>query len=140
MNTLHHPVGSWRLKSAVMEDVETGNRLHAWGEHPKGSLVLTPSGHWIVLQTAEHRPSPGGDLETASAFRSMLAYSGRFRIEGDQIAIEGDIAWDETWIGREQIRIFRLSGDELHIEAPPQRYANFNDRLMRGILIWQRET
>jgi hypothetical protein len=133
------PVGTWKLVSAVMEDAETQEQVRAWGEHPKGFLVLTSAGRWIVLQTAERRTSPGPVAETASAFRSMIAYSGKFVIDEDRIHIDVDIAWDETWVGRRQTRTFRLTGDELHIEAAPQRYSNFGDRLMRGILVWRRE-
>jgi hypothetical protein len=34
-------------------------------------------------------------------------------------AINVDIAWDESWIGNEQVRSFRIDGDRLHIEAAP---------------------
>jgi hypothetical protein len=39
----------------------------------------------------------------------------------------------------EQVRDFRIEGDKLHIEAAPQPDANFRGRVMRGILVWQRE-
>jgi hypothetical protein len=88
---------------------------------------------------------PGGTTSKRSrssglgVFRSMLAYSGLYRTEGQQIIIQVDIAWDESWIGTEQVRRFRIEGDKLHIEAAPQPYANFGGRVMRGILVWQRE-
>jgi hypothetical protein len=59
----------------------------------------------------------------AAAFRSMLAYSGTYRTEGN---------------GTEQVRYYRIEGDRLHIEAAPQPYANFGGSVMRGILIWAR--
>lgn len=69
----------------------------------------------------------------------MLAYSGRYRADGDKIVITVDVAWDEAWDGTEQVRHFRLDGDELHIEAAPQSYANLGGKVMRGILTWARE-
>jgi hypothetical protein len=132
-------IGTWKLVSAIMEDVETGERKLAWGEKPNGIVVLTPTGRWIVVQTAEGRKPPLTDEERGSAFRSMLAYSGRYRTEGCQIIITVDIAWDEGWIGTEQVRNFRIEGDRLHIDAAPQPYANFGGRVMRGILVWRRE-
>jgi len=132
-------IGTWRLLSCVMEDVETGKRNAVWGEHPNGSLVLTPTGRWIVVQTAERRAVPQTDEERAAAFRSMLAYSGRYRTDGDKIIITVDVAWDEGWNGTEQVRSFRLDGDKLHIEAAPQPYPNLGGRVMRGILTWARE-
>ena len=132
-------VGTWRLVSCVMEDVETGEQKLAWGQHPNGFIVLTSTGRWIAVQTAEGRKPPLSGEDRAGAFRSMLAYSGRYRTEGDRIIIKVDIAWDESWMGSEQVRTFKIDGDKLHIEAAPQPYANFGGRVMRGILVWQRE-
>jgi hypothetical protein len=134
-----HLIGTWKLVSAVMEDVETKEQQLAWGKSPSGIIVLTPTNRWIVVQTAEGRRAPHTDEERAAAFRSMLAYSGHYRTEGQRIIIKVDIAWDESWIGTEQVRSFRIEGDKLHIEAAPQPYANFGGRVMRGILVWQRE-
>jgi hypothetical protein len=122
-----------------MEDMDTGARKSVWGEHPNGSLVLTRAGRWIVIQTAEARTVPRTDEDRAAAFRSMLAYSGKYRIDGHKIVITVDVAWDEAWNGTEQVRHFRLDGDELHIEAAPQSYANLGGKVMRGILTWARE-
>jgi len=122
-----------------MEDVATGERKNAWGEHPNGYLVLTRSGRWIVVQTAQGRKVPQTDDDRTAAFRSMLAYSGRYRADGREIVIAVDVAGDEGWVGTEQVRFYRLEGDKLHIEAAPQPYANFGGKVMRGILIWERE-
>jgi Lipocalin-like domain len=55
----------------------------------------------------------------------MLAYSGKYRTEGNKIIINVDIVWDELWTGTEQVRYYRIEGDQLHIEAAPQPYAKF---------------
>jgi hypothetical protein len=122
-----------------MEDVATEEKILAWGEHPNGYLVVTPGGRWIVIQTAEGRGIAKDDVGRAAAFRSMLAYSGTCRVEGNQITIKVDIGWDESWIGTEQVRLFKIDGDKLHIEAMPQPYANFGGKIMRGVLVWERE-
>jgi hypothetical protein len=87
-----------------MEDIETGEQKPVWGEHPNGCLVLTPGGRWIVVQTAEGREAPQSGDDQAAAFRSMLAYSGKYSVDRSTIAIKVDIAWDESWVGTEQIR------------------------------------
>jgi hypothetical protein len=132
-------VGTWKLVACVMEDVESGRKEPLWGEDPNGYLVLTPSGRWIVVQTAQGRTSPRTDEQRWAAFRSMLAYSGKYRTEGDKVIIDVDIAWDESWNGTEQVRRFRIESGRLHIEAEPQPYPNFGGRVMRGILSWARE-
>ena len=122
-----------------MEDAATKEKTLAWGEHPNGYLVVTPDCRWIVIQTAESRGIAKDDIDRAAAFRSMLAYSGTYRVEANKITIKVDISWDEAWIGTEQVRLFRIEGNKLHVEALPQPYANFGGKIMRGMLIWQRE-
>jgi hypothetical protein len=132
-------VGTWKLLSCVLEDVETGEQKQVWGSNPNGYIVMTPEGRWIVLQTAEGRRVPQTDEDRIAAFKSLLAYSGTYRSDGDRIVIKVDIAADESWNGTEQIRFYKLDGDELHIEAAPQPYANFGGRVMRGLLVWKKE-
>ena len=131
-------VGTWRLISCFMEDVETEEQKAVWGHRPNGMLVITAAGRWIVLQTAEGRKIPYTDENASTAFRSMLAYGGSYRTEKQKIVVHVDIAWDESWTGTEQVRFFSVDGDRLHIDAPPQRYANFGDRMMRAVLVWER--
>lgn len=131
--------GTWKLISAVMEDVDTREQRLLWGKHPNGYLVLTPTGRWIVIQTAERRTAPNTDEERSAALHTMLAYSGKFRVEGNKVIIKVDISWDESWRGMEQVRLYRIDGDKLHIEALPQPYAAFGGKVMRGILVWARE-
>jgi hypothetical protein len=133
-----NPVGTWKLLSCFMEDVETKEQRAVWGEHPNGWLILTPAGRWIVVQTAEDRKAPQTDEDRSAAFRSMLAYCGKYRVDGQKIVVDVDIAWDESWCGTEQLRFFSIENNRLHIEAAPQRYANLGDKVMRAVLIWQR--
>jgi Lipocalin-like domain len=132
-------VGTWKLQSCVLEDLETKEQKPVWGVNPNGYIVMTPEGRWIVIQTAEDRSAPQNDEDRIAAFKSLLAYSGKYRTEGNKVIIDVDIAADESWNGSEQVRFYKIIGDELHIEAAPQRYANFGDRVMRGILVWKKE-
>jgi len=69
----------------------------------------------------------------------MLAYFGIYRVDKNKITIKVDISWDESWVGTEQVRLFTIDGDKLHVEALPQPYANSDGKIMRGVLIWERE-
>lgn len=132
-------IGTWKLVSCVLEDVETKEQKPVWGANPNGFIVMTAGGRWIVIQTAEGRRAPKNDEDRVAAFKSLLAYSGKYRTEENKIVINVDIAADESWNGTEQVRYYKFDGDELHIEATPQRYANFGDKVMRGILVWKKE-
>jgi Lipocalin-like domain len=68
----------------------------------------------------------------------MLAYSGKYRTEGNKIVIRVDIAWDEAWNGTEQVRSYRLEGDKLHIEVAPQAYSGLGGGMRRTVLVWAR--
>ena len=59
---------------------------------------------------------------------------------GRKMVIKVDIAWHESWVGTEQGRYFRIEDYKLHIEAAPQRYASLGDRIMRAVLLWERES
>ena len=132
-------VGTWKLISCVLEDVETKEQKPVWGANPNGYIVMTSGGRWMVIQTAEGRDPPQNDEDRIAAFKSLLAYSGKYHTEGNKVVISVDIAADESWNGTEQVRYYKIDGEELHIEAAPQPYPNFGGRVMRGILVWKRE-
>ncbi|HET6467787.1 MAG TPA: lipocalin-like domain-containing protein [Geminicoccaceae bacterium] len=131
-------VGTWRLESFLLEDARTRERRPVLGEHPEGYLVFTPEGRVISVITAEGRPVPKSDADRADAFRSMLAYAGRWRVDGDRFVAEVEVAWDETLVGTEQVRFFTIDGDRLSIETAPQLTVAGAGGDARGIVTWQR--
>jgi hypothetical protein len=50
-----------------------------------------------------------------------------------------ETAWNEAWVGGEQTRLIRFEGDRLFIEGPPMPHPNQNNRVVRVIVIWDRE-
>lgn len=133
-------VGVWRLESYVIEDIETKERKHLFGERPTGYLALLPQGRAFAIITAQSRSVPNTSVERDQAFRSMLSYSGKYVVEGETFCTEVEVAWNEAWVGTKQSRTFRLDGDKLSIIAQPQPNPNFDNRVMQGILTWQRES
>jgi hypothetical protein len=69
----------------------------------------------------------------------MVAYTGHYRTEGDKFITRVDTAWNEAWVGTDQVRSFRLEGHHLHINAMSQPNPNFGNRMMHGILTFERE-
>jgi lipocalin-like protein len=110
-----------------------------YGEHPNGYAILTPEGRLMALITAEGRKVPRTPEDRDAAFRSAAAYSGRYRVDGNQFVTTVDIAWNEAWVGTDQVRFFRLEGDRLYIETPPTPNPEVRGQMMRGMLIWERE-
>jgi len=133
-------VGVWRLVSVVYEDAQTKERTPVLGEHPKGRQIATAEGHWLALVTADGRKIPQSDEERAQALRSMIAYTGRYRVEGGKVITKVEAAWNEAWVGGEQVRFIRFDGDRLFIESPPMPHPNLAGKVVRVIVIWERET
>jgi hypothetical protein len=133
-------VGVWKLVSVVYEDQETKALTPVLGEHPKGRQIATADGRWLALVTGEGRPVPKTDAERAQALRTMIAYTGRYRVEDGKVVTKVEAAWNEAWVGGEQVRFIRFDGDRLFIESPPMPHPNQNNRVVRVIVIWDRET
>ncbi len=93
----------------------------------------------MTLFTSEGR-KPGDSVEQkAELFRTMMAYTGIYRLDGDKIISKIDISWNEAWTGTDQERFYRLNADRLEIITAwmpnpfdPER------QICRGILAWER--
>ena len=109
------------------------------GDNPRGYQIATPDGRWLALATPAGRTAPATDEERAQAFRTMIGYSGRYRVEGSTITTKVDVAWNESWVGGEQVRHIRFAGDKLFIESPPMPHPNMYGKTVRVIVVWQRD-
>ena len=132
-------VGTWKLVSVVYEDQATKERTPVLGEHPRGRQIATTDGRWLALVTAENRPVPTNEAERARALQSMIAYTGRYRVEDGKMITKVEAAWNEAWVGGEQTRFIRFEGDRLFIESPPMPHPNVNNKVVKVIVIWDRE-
>jgi len=132
-------VGTWKLVGVAYADQATGERKSVYGEHPKGVQIATAEGRWLALMTAEGRGVPQSDDERAQALKTMIAYTGRYRVEDGKVVTKVEAAWNEAWVGSEQVRAVRFDGDRLYLQSPPMPHPNMNDRTVRVIVEWQRE-
>jgi hypothetical protein len=130
-------IGNWKL---VSWQVIVGNATQTpFGPHPKGYLLLTRDGRAMALTTADSRESGEGTAERAALHKSMLAYSGKYRIEGDDFITAVDISWNEIWNGTEQRRHYRIEGDRLFIESAPAPSIVYPGKTDYRRLVWERE-
>jgi hypothetical protein len=129
--------GNWKLLSFYTEDAETKRRNNLYGEHPKGYAALTPEGRLFAVVTADGRKTPQTTDEQAAAFKSIIAYTGKYRVEGNKFIATVDAAWNEGWMGTEQVRFWRVEGNRLSITTAPM--TSPNGGMMIGTLVWERE-
>ena len=132
--------GSWRLVSFHTELRDSSERVQPWGADPRGHLVFTPDGRMMVLVTANAREPGASDEKAAALFRTMMAYTGRYRIEGDCFVATIDASWNEAWNGSEQARFFKVDGDTLEVGTAwmPNPLVAGNP-MGRGMLVFTRE-
>lgn len=136
---IDHPiVGVWRLTAHEMI-LDDGETLRQFGDTPRGRLILTTSGHMSGFAAAPDRQSGLTDERRAALHRSMIAYSGTYRIAGDQFIVAVDLSWHAMWEGTEQGRTFQLDGDRLHIVSSVGPSAVREGRTSYGKLSWVRE-
>jgi hypothetical protein len=132
-------VGVWKLVSVMYEDQESKALTSVYGDNPTGYQIATRDGRWLAVATPSRRVVPLTDEQRAHAFRTMIAYSGRYRVEGNKVITKVEVAWNESWVGGEQVRYVRFEDDKLFIESPPMPHPNVYGKLVRVIVTWQRD-
>jgi hypothetical protein len=131
-------VGVWSLVSVMYEDQATKAMAPAFGQKPNGYQIATSEGLWLALVTADGRSPPKTEAEQARAFTSMLAYSGRYRLDGNKLTTKVEIAWNEGMVGGEQVRYLRFEGDRMIVESPFMPNPNGSNSMIRAVVTWQR--
>ena len=101
--------GSWALAAYQITWGQDAPR-DLFGARPQGRLIATPDGQMVLFVAAEDRRATpgGGDAERAALHKAMVAYTGRYRIEGGRMVVAVDTAWNKAWEGTEQARDFRF--------------------------------
>jgi hypothetical protein len=130
-------VGNWKLIS--WQVVVGDHAQNLFGLHPRGYLILTREGRAAAITTADIRKAGPDDAESAALHKSMLAYSGKYRVEGDDFVTTVDISWNEAWNGTEQRRHYRIEGDKLFIESAPAPSIIFPGKTDFRRIVWERE-
>ena len=111
-------LGTWRLVSFEMEVQGGADKVFPMGRTPVGYLSFLPEGRMAVVITAEGRKPGTSEQERAALYSSLVAYTGRFRVEGDKWVTAVDAAANPAWVGTEQPRTFKVSGDTLQELTP----------------------
>ena len=131
--------GIWKLVTYDLEFQDNGERRALFGKSPKGYIIFTSEGRMMAYLEADTRKAPRTDEERAAAYRTMIAYTGKYRLEGDKWITKVDASSNVDWVGTDQERFYRFDGQQLHVISQWLRAPTFNNRMVRGILIWERE-
>jgi hypothetical protein len=131
--------GNWKVVKFELEFQDSGERRNLFGPNPVGWVILTREGRAMSYLEAENRKSAKTDEERVALFRTLVAYTGKYRVDGDRFITSVDGSWNAAWIGTEQSRFFKLDGDRLSITTQWSAAPLYNNRMTRGILALERE-
>lgn len=125
-------VGAWRLVSGRFEP-KGGEPFDMYGPNPDGRLVAGAD-YLSVLITMPNAPMPGGGVGA-----NLLAYSGRYRVEGGQLITTVDLASVPHFIGTEQARDIQIDGEQLYLRTPVGPHPASPGKPGSGVLTLRRE-
>jgi hypothetical protein len=132
-------IGTWELVSA--SSTTSAGELYEppYGSSPAGFLTYARDGRMTALISYGGRSSlsaGGGTLqEQADAFKTFLAYAGRYSLDGDKVTHHVEIASIQNYVDRDLVRKVKFEGDRITLTTPPTRV---NGKIQTIELIWQR--
>jgi hypothetical protein len=132
-------VGTWKLVSYEVEIQATGQKETVMGRNPAGYVIFTAEGRAVFLLTGEGRKAPKTVQDRADLLSSLVAYTGTYRLEGDQWITKVEVAWNPEWVGTEQARFFKVTGEHLQVLTPWRVMPNWADKgMQRSIILFVR--
>ena len=134
--------GTWKLVS-VSSSTASGERNDTpFGPSPAGFLTYTQDGRMTAmisyggrkrLSSSDARSAPAE--EQAEAFRTFVAYAGRYTLDGDKVIHHVEISSIQNWVDTDLIRSIRFEGERIVLVAPP---TSVDGKIQTFELIWQR--
>jgi hypothetical protein len=73
------------------------------------------------------------DAEAAQLYRTMLAYAGRYTLEGDKITDHVDISWNQLNIDLQ--RFVEVKNNQLTIKTPPFMSPFLNKQIVATVVL-----
>ena len=113
--------GSWKQLSGRYVDIETGEERPGLSKAPNGYIHFSRNGRMFNVTVDSARQPPAGPKPTAeeaeALYRTIIAYTGTFSVQGDKVYFDLDVSWNESWTGSRQVRSWALSEGRLMISA-----------------------
>jgi hypothetical protein len=131
-------VGTWKLVSATSV-TSNGQRNEApYGVGPTGFLTYFEDGRMTsIISYGGRKPLRAIPRveEQAEAFKTFLAYAGRFTLNEDKVIHHVEISSIQSYVGKDLVRSIRFEGDQIVLVTPPTLV---NGSIQSIELIWQR--
>jgi len=131
-------LGAWKLVSAS-STTSTGERNETpYGLNPVGLLTYSRDGRVTALISNGGRKrlsAAAGTEEQAEAFKTFLAYAGRYTLSGDKVTHHVEISSIQNYVDKDLVRSVKFQGDQITLVTPPTR---LDGKTQTIELIWQR--
>jgi hypothetical protein len=132
-------VGTWKLVSASSKTSKGEQGEAPYGLNPAGFLTYTAEGRVTALISYGGRKAlsgTGGTVEEqAEAFKTFLAYAGRYTLAGDKVTHTIEVSSIQNYVDRNLVRSIKFQDDRLILITPPTLV---NGKIQTVELIWQR--
>jgi len=116
-------VGAWKLTSYARKELATGKTAATYGERPVGYAYYTKGGRSYIFTMSQDRKKnekvEPTDAERVELFKSMYAFGGTYKTEGNKLMINVDIAWIQSWVGTTQTYQVEIAGNKLTVTTLP---------------------
>ncbi len=115
-------VGVWKLQR--FDRCAVGGACQpVYGENPTGYIVYTKTGLFLSQgygtgRVVSKTPDPT-DAERIALFKSMYAWGGSYKVEGNRSTTSIEFAWTENWKGQTRSATFKVEGRTLSLESSP---------------------
>jgi hypothetical protein len=97
----------------------------------------------FAVLTASGRKPVETEADQNAAFASLVAYVGRYRIEGNKMVTTVEVSADPAMVGTDLVRFFTLDGSDLEITTAPfvsdKPSLGLGTQQLRSRLAWRRE-
>lgn len=132
-------VGTWKLLSMEIQFQDGRPSRAQYGSSPLGYVIYTSQGRFMTVIEGEGRKAPKTDEDRAELLRTMFAYTGMYRVEGDKLMSKIDVSWNPVFHGLERVSTFTLDNDRLQsitswLPAPNIPGAP----ITRAVVTWER--
>ena len=135
-------VGTWKLVSASSTDAAGAQLKPPYGDDPVGFLTYTQEGRVTALISYGGRKPlsmgakpPALLEEQAEAFKTFLAYGGRYRLEAGKVIHFIEISSIQNYVNRELVRLLKFESHRLVLITPPTMV---NGKMQTIELAWER--
>jgi hypothetical protein len=141
-NSNERLVGTWKLVSASSATASGERGEPPYGINPVGFLTYSEDGRVTALISYGGRKPlsigakpPALIEEQSEAFKTFLAYAGRYNLNGDKVIHFIEISSIQNYVNKELVRSVTFQGDRIVLVTPPTMV---NGKVQTMELVWER--